>query len=155
MTLTRWPDDLPLRKAPVYTWNELDLPVRAEQAWAVLIRAADWPSWYANCRDVRFVLGGGPDLVLGMVFSWVTFGVRVTTTVTEFDPPHLLAWRGTGPGGRGYHSWLLQPRETGCRVVTEEVQHGLVPALTRWWIRPRLSYWHQRWLEGIGTRASG
>lgn len=150
METTTWPDDLRPDGAPVATHNALVVPSPPEQVWDRLVRAPKWPEIYANAADVH-IDGDAPDLTPGAHFTWRTLGFRVATTVAEFDPRRLLTWRGDTWYGRGRHTWTLDPVPGGTRLVTEEVQRGLVPTLLGWWIRPRLYRWHQRWLEGLAT----
>jgi len=149
-----WPSDLLPQGAPVVTRNTLDAEVTPDAVWRALIEAPVWPTFYDNARDVRLPDGAealGPD----MPFTWRTLGLPVATLVTDFEAPSFLAWRGDTWYGRGRHTWLIEPRDGGCRIVTEEVQRGLVPTLAGWWIRPKLLFWHQRWLEGLVRAASG
>ena len=153
-TVSPWPADLRPEGAPVYSWNEIETATDAERVWAHLIRAREWPRYYPNCADVVFENADGPDLALGTRFTWRTFGLRVRTTVEIFDPPRCLAWRGDEVYGHGFHAWVLEPTPRGCRVITEEVQRGAVPWIARWYLRPALLKWHQRWLEGLVERAA-
>lgn len=155
MSAIRWPAGFEPSSCPVHTVNELTIDAPIEAAWAWLVRAGRWSEWYSNCKRLRFESGSGPDLALATRFTWVTFGVRVDTTVREFEPPQRLAWEGRGLGARGYHAWLLRPTGRGCHVVTEEVQAGLAPSLARVGIRRGLLHYHQRWLEGLARRAEG
>lgn len=138
----------------IYTFNELRTEAPIDKVWACLIRAARWPAWYSNCKKLAFEPGEGPDLSAGMLFHWTTFGVRVHTTVTELVPGERLSWRGVAPGSSGYHGWVLEPTASGCRIVTEETQRGLIPTLGRWYLRPALLRAHQRWLEGLAAEAA-
>lgn len=147
----RWPGDLG-PGAPVYTVNELDIPAPLEAVWDALIDAERWPSSYDNARDV--VVDGGGPLRPGARFAWTTLGVRVHTTVEVFEPCGALGWRGDTWYGRGLHTRLLVPTASGCRVVTEEAQAGLVPSIGRLVLRRQLLHWHQRWLEGLARAAS-
>jgi hypothetical protein len=148
-SLTRWPAGCDPDGAPVYTFNEITIVAPPERVWAWLARASAWPSYYDNASNVRFVDGGGPDLSLGSRFTWKTFNVSVDTTVTECVVPTRLAWRGKTFGGGGYHGWVIEPAPSGCRVVTEETQRGIVPSVGRWFLRAGLLKQHQRWLEGL------
>ena len=144
-----WPEGLHPDETPVYTRNEIQIPADPEHVWAWLIRAELWPTWYANCRNVKFLSGTAPDLAAGTVFAWTTFGVRVKTTIREFAPPARLAWTGEAPGGRAYHGWLIEKTGEACRVVTEETQRGVIPSLGRYFLKRRLEREHQKWLEGL------
>jgi hypothetical protein len=154
-SLTSWPAECHPDGAPVYTFNEITIATPPERVWAWLVRAPSWPSYYGNASNVRFVGGGGPDLALGTRFTWTTFNVSVDTTVTECVAPTRLAWRAKTFGGGGYHGWVLEAAPSGCRVVTEETQRGIVPSVGRWFLRGGLLKQHQRWLEGLKRVAEG
>ncbi len=149
----RWADDVRPDRSPIATVNALDIHAPAEAIWAQLVRAEAWPDFYENARKVVVHGPSAPDLAEDVVFTWVTFGLPVRTVVEVFEPPHALSWRGQEPYGRAVHTWQITPIEGGCRVTTEEVQAGLVPWLARWYLRPGLLRWHQRWLEGLASRA--
>jgi uncharacterized protein YndB with AHSA1/START domain len=151
----RFPPEFSPLRCPVHSYNEIVAPVAPEKVWAALIRAEQWPTWYPHCKRLKFESGSGPDLALGTRFSWSTLGVRVTTTVEEFEPPHRLAWRGAGAGSAGYHGWVIAPRADGTLVVTEESQHGLVSSLGRFFLRRALLHVHQIWLERLVAVAGG
>jgi hypothetical protein len=102
---------------------------------------------------LQFESGEGPDLALGTRFSWTTLGVRVHTVVEECEPPYRLAWRGGGAGSTGYHGWVIEPRASGCLIVTEESQRGLVSSLGRVFLRRALLHVHQQWLAGLAMKA--
>jgi len=105
----RWPDRYAPQRAPIHVTNELSMGASAEAVWSVLIRAADWPAFYANASKVR-VEGGASDLCAGARFTWKTFGVDLRTEVQEFEAPCRIAWLALGLGVEAYHAWLIQPR---------------------------------------------
>lgn len=153
-SVVRWPAGARPEGAAVHTYNALAIAAPPPRVWAWLVRATAWPSYYGNARNVRFENAPGPDLKLGTRFTWTTFGVRVDTTVVELVANERLAWRGETLGGTGYHGWVIEPTPTGCHVVTEETQRGLVPSLGRWFLRRGLLTQHQRWLEGLARIAA-
>ena len=149
----RWPDRYSPQNSPVHVVNELTMAAPAEAVWKGLIRAADWSSYYANASKVA-IEGGGPDLAAGVRFTWKTFGVDLKSQVQEFEPNTRIAWLATAPLLEAYHAWLIEPLPGGgCRVITEETQHGLVARAGRWLYPGRMERWHQRWLEGLAARA--
>jgi hypothetical protein len=135
-------------QSPIFTHNELFIAAPAERIFAALVRATEWPAFYGNAKDV-VIEGGADGLTLGTLFHWTTFGIRVHTTVEELVPDRRLAWSGRGLGSSAYHGWVIEPKEGGCLVITEETQQGLIPSLGRFFLRPGLLQWHQRWLEGL------
>jgi hypothetical protein len=149
-TAVAFPEGKRREQSPVYTRNELFIASPAERIFAALIRAADWPSYYGNAKDIE-IEGGGPDLALGTKFHWTTFGVRVHTTIEEFVLNRRLAWSGHGLGSTAYHGWLIEPKEGGCLVTTEETQQGFIPSVGRVFLRGGLLKWHQRWLGGLAS----
>jgi len=146
-----WPDDLRPNDSPVYTFNERGMDATPERIWQTLVRATQWPSFYGNARDVR--IEDGEELGADVSFSWRTFGLRVETRVIAWEPLRALAWRGDTWYGRGMHTWLIERTPSGCHVVTEEVQAGLVPALGRLYLRRGLLHWHDKWLTGLDEAA--
>lgn len=147
--MSDWPSEYSPANSPVHALNEIRTELAAEQLWPVLIDAADWPRWYSNARDV--VLGPGQEvLAQGATFQWTTFGLRITSTVSEFVPGRRLGWSGRGRGSAGYHRWVLEPLPGGgTRIVTEEVQQGPMARLLAPLVRRSIERQHQRWLEGL------
>lgn len=151
----KWPDRFDPRKTVVHAHNELIMDAPCESIWGWLVRAQQWPTWYANSANVRFLEGTSPDLAVGTVFKWKTFGVTLTSTVREFVPNERLAWDARGPGVTSYHVWLLQRTAAGCRVVTEESQIGWLARLSNRFRPGRIQGQHQKWLEGLEAKARG
>ncbi len=137
--------------APVSVRNEMAVAAAPEQVWATLIRAAAWPTWYPNSKNVH-IDGGGAELFANAVFSWATFGVRLRSVVQVFEPPERLAWTANGIGVEAYHAWLIIPAANGCRVVTEETQYGWLARTVNWLMPARMYRGHQLWLERLAAR---
>jgi hypothetical protein len=145
----RWPHAFDPVRSPVHVVNRLDLAAPPAGVWARLIRAGAWPDWYANAAKVK-IEGGGTDLFAGANFTWRTFGVDLASEVEEFVPGERIAWIAKASGVTAYHAWLITPTDLGCRVLTEETQHGVLARLGRVVFPGRMERWHQRWLEGLG-----
>jgi hypothetical protein len=122
--------------------------------WATLIDACGWPAWYRNAHAVT--IDGHDRLAPGARFRWRTFGLRVRSTVCEFEPERLLAWDGRALGSTGYHRWLLRALpDGGTTVITEEVQTGLAVRMIAPLMRRGLLREHQHWIVELGRRAGG
>ena len=143
-----WPAQFDPARSPIHVVNRITLDAPAEAVWARLIRAADWPSWYANASKVR-IEGGESELFADACFTWRTFGVDLVSQVLEFVPGERIAWDAEGLGVLAYHAWLITPTATGCQVTTEETQHGFAARIGRLIFPGRMERWHQRWLEGL------
>jgi hypothetical protein len=147
----RWPAEFSPAVAPIHVANRLEIDAAAADIWTELIRAVDWPNWYANSSNVR-IEGGAGVLSGGARFTWWTFGVYLHSTVEEFVPMERVGWTGRGLGLSVYHAWLIEPSGSGCLVSTEESQFGLVARAGMLLFPQRMGRWHQRWLEGIASR---
>lgn len=149
----RWPEGHDPSQACVHVSNSIDISASAEEIWAWLIRAALWPSWYPNSRNVRFENPPGPDLALGTRFRWWTFGITIESIVEEYIPFERLAWTATALGLRAYHAWLVQGNSRGCHVLTEETQNGFLARLQKLLLPTRMHRYHQIWLEHLKLMA--
>lgn len=146
----QWPPELHPAIVPVFTHNEIYIPADAEKVWTCLVRAEDWPGMYPRCRNLRFCdEDHGPDLTGETELVWSSFGRQVSATIAEFHPPYRLAWHGTTLGAHGYHGWVIDPVDDGCRVITQSAVGGLSPSLFRIPTRRLLRRGYQRWLEGL------
>ena len=152
-TEIHWPDAFAPTRSRVHVSNRLDMAAPPEAVWSTLVAATCWPLWYANAADVR-IDGGSDRLQAGSAFSWRSFGFTLKTVVQEYEPCERLAWLATAPGIRAYHAWLITPLAEGCRVVTEETQHGALARVGHLLFRGRMERWHQIWLEGLAAQAS-
>jgi len=140
--------------ASVRVRNEIVIDALPERVWPWLIRATGWPDWYPNSRDVR-IEGGASDLSPGARFTWRTFGVRVRSTVREFEPHERIAWDGAGMMLDVYHAWLIEPRGAGSWVLTEENQNGLAARAQALVMPSRMREGHDVWLAALKAKAEG
>jgi hypothetical protein len=145
-----WPQGFGPAEAPIHVLNRIETETAPEIVWRRLIHAAGWPFIYANARDVR-IAGGAADLFAGARFTWKTFGVALDSEVKEFEPETRIAWVAIGIGVTAYHAWLITPTETGCTILTEETQYGLVSRVGRLLFPSRMERWHQKWLEALAA----
>lgn len=147
-----WPAGYSPAESPVHVVNHIDIAASPSTVWTHLVRAADWPGWYANASKV-VIANGGRDLTAGARFRWRTFGVGLETAVQEWVENERIAWLATSLGVRAYHAWLIVPSDFGCRVITEETQHGFIARTGSALFPPRMHDWHQKWLEGLKARS--
>lgn len=150
-----WPQHYRPDNTAVHVVNERTIAAPAERVWAWLVRAPLWPNWYDNASDLHMVGQPWCDLALGVRFNWQTFGVSITSEVQECVPHTRLAWNAQGFGVDAYHAWLIEPRAGGCRVLTEETQHGTGATLLNKLLPHRMSDGHDLWLKSLGIQALG
>ena len=146
--MIRWPEGHDPKQTAVHVRNELDMPVFPEAIWPWLVRAPLWPTWYPNSQNVRLE-GGGQELKLGTKFTWKTFGASLSSQVTELVPLERLAWTAKASGIDAYHAWLVERRPSGCHVLTEETQNGLLARLNKAFRPGIMQAQHQVWLERL------
>ena len=147
-----WPEAYRPDNTSVHVRNELLIEAPAERVWAWLVRATLWPSWYENAKDV-VIEGGAPDLSPGARFSWKTFGLSIDSVVEEFVPQERIGWTGIGLGMDVYHGWLIERRDGGSYVLTEENQNGLAARTQSVLMPNRMHKHHQIWLESLRSKA--
>ena len=152
-TVISWPDEHTPEKSAFVAVNELQIPAEPEVVFAWLSRPDLWPTYYSNARLVKHLEGPWPTVELGSRFRWFTFGVFVTSEVTEYARGERLAWSAKELGASGHHGWVLRGQDGGTFVRTEETQKGLV-RLVKPVMRPLMVRFHQRWLEGLSRVAS-
>jgi hypothetical protein len=79
--------------------------------------------------------------------------VTLNSKVEEFVPPERLSWSARSAGVSAYHAWLIERRASGCYVLTEESQNGMLARLSSA-LRPNnMKRYHQLWLEQLMAKA--
>lgn len=149
-----WPRGLEPVRASVHVANASPAIAPRDQIWPWLARPERWPAYYANARCVRHVDGPWPELAVGSRFRWWTFGLVITSVVTEYEPPERLAWSWSGPGGSGHHGFVLEPRAWGTLIATEETVFGAAARALRPLVRPVMLHFHQQWVEGLARKGA-
>ena len=154
--MIRWPEQFDPKRSPIHVRNELAMTANPDTVWATArIRAcAAQPSWYPNSHNVRLEDSSLPDLGPGVHFRWKTNGVSLRSHVEEFVPCERLAWDARAPGVLAYHAWLIEPRPSGCWVLTEETQHGWLARLGALVMPTKMHRMHQMWLERLQSMAA-
>jgi uncharacterized protein YndB with AHSA1/START domain len=148
-----WPEQYTPERATFFVTNTIDIEASPEVVWQVIIEAESWPTWYEGASEV--VVPDSDDGVLraDSTFTWNTMGFRFTSVIHEYEPPTRLAWESRRRDIKGYHAWLIIPTETGCRLVTDESQFGLLANLQKTFQPNKLRLLHDVWLTAIKTRA--
>jgi hypothetical protein len=112
--------------------TDIDIDATPEQVWELLTDLAAYPAWNPFIVRAEGVVETGRRLTLTMQ----PLGGRETTLhprLVEVVAPRRLRWRGTlGVPGLmdAEHTFMLEPRGSGTRLVHQEDFRGvLVPLL--------------------------
>ena len=144
-----WPPEHSPASAMVFAQNTIEISAMPERVWSLLIDCVEWPRWYKHCSDVS-VLRGGSLLNAHSKFRFKTLRFYFEPEVETFEPYRMLVWSAKGPAGTsGSHAWYIEPTPTGCRVVTEESQKGLLLFFLRSRTRGELLAAHEEWLRSL------
>ena len=149
----RWPDDYSPEQAKFFVHNEIEINARPETVWNVLIHAESWPLWYEGASEVKVVNSEDGVLRDGSLITWKTMGLRFESTIKEFEPFQRLSWESINKNIRGYHAWLIIPTSNGCKLITEESQHGWLTFLEKTFQPNKLHKLHDIWLQAIKEKA--
>jgi len=149
-----WPDGYSPDETSFHAVNELQMPAEPEVVWAWLVRPDLWSSFYGNARMVKHLEGPWPKVEPGSRWRWLTFGALVKSGVVTYEPGRRLAWDAKSMGGSGHHGWVLERRDGGTFVRTEETQKGIGISIIKPALRPMMVRQHQRWLEGLSRVAA-
>ncbi len=148
-----WPEKYKPEDAGFFVHNEIEILAPPEAVWSVLVEAENWPSWYEGAQTVKVNEPLGRGLGPHSAFTWTTMGLDFTSIVKEFAPPFRLSWESRKSTIKGYHGWLVIPTGAGCRLVTEESQHGFLTLMQKIFVPKKLHRLHDVWLAGIKKRA--
>ena len=148
-----WPDNYQPSEAKFYVHNQIDIAAPAEYVWAQLMDAEGWPAWYEGATEVKVSDRTDGQLHENAEFTWKTMGIDFRSTIEEFQPPYRLSWESHKKSIMGYHSWLIIPTEDGCRLLTDESQHGWLTFMQKTFIPRKLEQQHDLRLAAIKDRA--
>jgi len=114
-------------RAPVIASGEIEVAADANIIWEIMSTIDLWPEWNADVSSAS--LQG--DLAPGSKFTWKEGQMTITSTISQADRPHNLAWTGTTLGIKAIHVWRLEKRGEKVMIKTEESWEGLLPRLLR------------------------
>ena len=114
-------------RAPVIASGEIEVAADASIIWEIISTIDRWPEWNADVLSAS--LQG--ELAPGSKFIWKAGHMTITSTISQVDRPHILAWTGTTLGIKAVHIWRLEKSGKGVLVKTEESWDGLLPRLLR------------------------
>ena len=148
-----WPEAYAPENARFYVHNAIDIDATPEVVWNILIQAETWPMWYEGASNVDVLESDEGILKDGSVFTWQTMGLDFTSTIKEYKPFERLSWESVKGSIKGYHTWLIIPTESGCKLITDESQHGWLTLMEKTFQPKKLHRLHDIWLSQIKQKA--
>jgi len=113
------------------------IPRPVEKVWAALTIPERLEAWFGERADLDLRVGGryivwfpghGNDGVMG--------------TITDYDPPSLLAYNWNGGSGDLNIRWALTAENGGCRLTFSTVcQRVTEPGINAWWVLGGFAGW--------------
>ncbi len=148
-----WPSGFSPEESSFYVENQIEIYGSPAEVWRELIRAEDWSSWYSGASDVQ-IQGESEEesLQAESSFFWKTMGLEFISEVREFVPESRLSWISSRKSIQGYHTWLIIPTSTGCRVITAESQNGWLTTMEKLFQPKKLHRLHEDWLRQLKAR---
>lgn len=150
-----WPDEYQPAKSSFFVHNEIEIAAPPQVVWDILIQAETWPEWYKGAENVQVQDSDQGLLSKDATFTWKTMGIHFESQVKEFNPPTRLSWESRKPKIKGYHAWLIEPTDSGCRLITDESQYGWLTFFEKTLLPNKLRKLHDVWLAEIKKKAEG
>ena len=148
-----WPENYIPEESKFFVHNEIEINASPEDVWTVLIQADEWEDYYEGASDLILQNDSRGRLNENSVFTWKTMGLDFRSSIIEFEAPYRLSWESDRKNIRGYHAWLIIPKENGCTLVTSESQHGFMTFPQKVFVPNKLEGLHDTWLEQIKLKS--
>lgn len=135
--------------APSIARKEIMIHAPLETIWQILSDIDHWSTWYPAVSQSK--LEG--LFIPGSIFRWKSGGTSITSTLQEVEPQRRISWTGRALGTQAIHVWILQPKEGGVLVRTEESFEGWLVRLLKGVMQRMLDTSLQAWLEHLKQHA--
>ncbi|GGD79819.1 hypothetical protein GCM10011514_49760 [Emticicia aquatilis] len=142
-----WPTYFEPSESPIFVHNEIEINASPEKVWAILISTKDWKNWYNGAGDVETI--NAEKLEAKTKFNWRSLKMNVASEVKQYEPNKRLAYTVKTKGVDTYHVWLIVPMATGCKIITQETQHGFKCKMGKIFKPKQIVEAHQRGVEGL------
>lgn len=96
-----------------------------ERVWGIETDLKNWSAWNADIQSMKV----NGDMGIGTVFVWKAGGISIESTITEYEPPFRIAWKGKTLGINAYHVWSFSQAGDFTHIYTEEKFTGILPWL--------------------------
>ena len=132
-------------KAPVLTRDEILINPPLSVVWKTQTDISAWPRWRPQVPVACF----DGNLAVGSVFHWKEGGLKIASTVQEFDPPQRIVWSGPAQGINAIHVWEFTQTDHGVLVHTEESWDGEPVRAQAGMLQPLLDAAIRAWLTNL------
>lgn len=113
--------------APLIAREEILIHAPLNKVWALQTDIDHWSDWQPEISIARLE---GP-LAVGTVFAWKAKGLRIVSTIREYEPQTRIGWTGRALGMNAIHLWTFTPQNGGTRVTVEESLSGWFPRMMK------------------------
>lgn len=146
-----WPTYFEPSESPAFVHNEIEINASSEKVWAILINTKDWKNWYNGAGDVTSM--NVEKLQADSKFNWQSLGMTLTSEVKQYEPNKRLVYTVKTKGVDTYHVWLITATPNGCKIITQETQHGFKCKMGKIFKPKQIVEAHQRGVEGLKNLA--
>ena len=112
--------------------SSIDVKASPEAIWEILANVEGWSDWSSMINASSGQIGLGDTVTLTMIGKDGGDGPRYSPVVTEMTAPKNFRWRakmGAGFIFTNDKTYVLEPTDTGTRVVHTEYFSGFMAAL--------------------------
>lgn len=148
-----WPIGYEPSKSKFYVHNTIEINASPEKVWSILTDALKWPLWYKGAKNLSYVTHSDTVLQVNSIFKWQTMGLKLESTIKQYDIHRLLAWESKNKSIKGFHVWLIVPTQKGCKIITDESQNGWLTFFENIFQRQKLKKRHDNWLLELKKKA--
>jgi hypothetical protein len=111
--------------APVIASGKIEVAADANTIWEMMTSIDRWPEWNADVASATLQGRLNP----GSKFIWKAGKLTITSTLSQIDPPRILAWTGKTMGIKAIHIWQIVEIDKKVLVETDESWEGMLPRL--------------------------
>ena len=112
--------------------------VPADRVWEAFVNLGDWPVWKRHMREVH-LLTEVPLAMNSRARIVLKSGLSSTCEVTEFSPGRSFTWDGRLLGSNLSFAHMVQPANSGSRVVLRIEASGPTALVASPALRPSYS----------------
>lgn len=129
--------------------KHLVIEASPEVVWKVHTDINAWSQWQSSISSAHAVA----PLAVGSTFEWKSGGLTIASTVETLEPNRRISWTGKALGTQAKHTWMLQPRNGGTLVSTEEWMAGWLVSLLKLFAPTFLEKSLDVWLHDLKNKA--